>query len=72
MPGSRDLPPAVAASSAGASDTSRWLLPGLPGARHAAGPVEAPIGIGLSIGALPTCFIVAPRLRFRQSAMATA
>ena len=61
--GGRQLPPAVAALSAGASDMSGWLLLGLPGALYAAGLVEAWIGIGLFIGALLNWIIVAPRLR---------
>ncbi|MEZ5861846.1 MAG: sodium/proline symporter PutP [Geminicoccaceae bacterium] len=63
MLGGRDLPPAVAALSAGASDMSGWLLLGLPGALYVAGLVEAWIGIGLFIGALANWMIVAPRLR---------
>lgn len=59
----RDLPPAVAALSAGASDMSGWLLLGLPGALYASGLVEAWIGIGLFIGALVNWIVVAPRLR---------
>ncbi|QEA38981.1 sodium/proline symporter PutP [Pistricoccus aurantiacus] len=59
----RNLPPAVAALSAGASDMSGWLLLGLPGALFAAGLVEAWIGIGLFVGALLNWIIVAPRLR---------
>ncbi|WP_343345488.1 sodium/proline symporter PutP [Sphingomicrobium sp. XHP0239] len=59
----RNLPPAVAALSAGASDMSGWLLLGLPGALYAAGLVEAWIGIGLFLGALANWIIVAPRLR---------
>ncbi|WP_260483334.1 sodium/proline symporter PutP [Sphingomicrobium flavum] len=59
----RNLPPAVAALSAGASDMSGWLLLGLPGALYAAGLVEAWIGIGLFIGALINWIVVAPRLR---------
>ncbi|MBY6129271.1 sodium/proline symporter PutP [Qipengyuania aquimaris] len=59
----RNLPPAVAALSAGASDMSGWLLLGLPGALYAAGLVEAWIGIGLFIGAFVNWFVVAPRLR---------
>ena len=59
----RNLHPAVAALSAGASDMSGWLLLGLPGALYASGLVEAWIGIGLFIGALANWFIVAPRLR---------
>ncbi|NBC14758.1 MAG: sodium/proline symporter PutP [Gammaproteobacteria bacterium] len=63
MLGGRDLPPAVAALSAGASDMSGWLLLGLPGALYAAGLVEAWIGVGLFIGALINWIVVAPRLR---------
>lgn len=59
----RNLPPSVAALSAGASDMSGWLLLGLPGALYASGLVEAWIGIGLFIGALANWIIVAPRLR---------
>jgi solute:Na+ symporter, SSS family len=61
--GGRNLSPAVAALSAGASDMSGWLLLGLPGALYVAGLVEAWIGIGLLIGALLNWIIVAPRLR---------
>ena len=61
--GGRNLPPAVAALSAGASDMSGWLLLGLPGALFAAGLVEAWIGIGLFIGAFINWLVVAPRLR---------
>lgn len=63
MLGGRNLPPAVAALSAGASDMSGWLLLGLPGALFAAGLIEAWIGIGLFIGALVNWIVVAPRLR---------
>lgn len=59
----RNLPPSVAALSAGASDMSGWLLLGLPGALYAAGLVEAWIGIGLFAGAVLNWVIVAPRLR---------
>lgn len=61
--GGRNLSPAVAALSAGASDMSGWLLMGLPGALYATGLVEAWIGIGLFIGAFLNWIIVAPRLR---------
>ncbi len=61
--GGRNLHPAVAALSAGASDMSGWLLLGLPGALYAAGLVEAWIGIGLTVGALVNWIVVAPRLR---------
>ena len=59
----RNLPPAVAALSAGASDMSGWLLLGLPGALYASGLVEAWIGIGLFVGAAVNWIVVAPRLR---------
>src|SRR3546814_15699219 len=59
----RNLSPAVAALSAGASDMSGWLLLGLPGAIFIAGLHEAWIGIGLWCGALINWIIVAPRLR---------
>ncbi|KPQ27191.1 MAG: sodium/proline symporter [Porphyrobacter sp. HL-46] len=59
----RNLPPSVAALSAGASDMSGWLLLGLPGALYAAGLVEAWIGIGLFLGAVANWVLVAPRLR---------
>lgn len=61
--GGRNLPPAVAALSAGASDMSGWLLLGLPGALYATGLVEAWIGIGLFVGAFINWLVVAPRLR---------
>jgi SSS family solute:Na+ symporter len=63
MLGGRNLHPAVAALSAGASDMSGWLLLGLPGALYAAGMIEAWIGIGLFVGAWLNWIIVAPRLR---------
>ena len=59
----RNLHPAVAALSAGASDMSGWLLLGLPGGLYAAGLVEAWIGIGLFVGAFANWVVVAPRLR---------
>lgn len=61
--GGRNLPPAVAALSAGASDMSGWLLLGLPGALFVSGLVSAWIGIGLTLGALVNWIVVAPRLR---------
>jgi SSS family solute:Na+ symporter len=63
MLGGRNLHPAVAALSAGASDMSGWLLLGLPGALYAAGMIEAWIGIGLLVGAWLNWIVVAPRLR---------
>ncbi|WP_336985935.1 sodium/proline symporter PutP [Altererythrobacter aquiaggeris] len=70
--GGRNLHPAVAALSAGASDMSGWLLLGLPGALYAAGLVEAWIGIGLFAGALANWIIVAPRLREQTERMGNA
>ena len=61
--GGRNLPPAVAALSAGATDMSGWLLLGLPGALYVSGLVEAWIGVGLFVGALVNWIVVAPRLR---------
>ncbi len=61
--GGRNLHPAVAALSAGASDMSGWLLLGLPGALYISGLIEAWIGVGLFIGALVNWIVVAPRLR---------
>lgn len=61
--GGRQLSPAVAALSAGASDMSGWMLMGLPGAMYIAGMSSAWIGIGLVIGAWCNYKFVAPRLR---------
>ncbi|QJC21909.1 sodium/proline symporter PutP [Arcanobacterium buesumense] len=61
--GGRQLHPAVAALSAGASDMSGWLLMGLPGALYAHGLIESWIAIGLTAGAWLNWKFVAPRLR---------
>ncbi len=68
----RNLPPSVAALSAGASDMSGWLLLGLPGALYATGLVEAWIGIGLFAGAVANWFVVAPRLREQSERIGNA
>jgi SSS family solute:Na+ symporter len=68
----RNLPPSVAALSAGASDMSGWLLLGLPGALYVSGLVEAWIGIGLFVGALANWILVAPRLREQTERMGNA
>ena len=68
----RNLHPAVAALSAGASDMSGWLLMGLPGALYAAGLIEAWIGIGLFFGAWINWIVVAPRLRKQTEEMGNA
>lgn len=70
--GGRQLSPAVAALSAGASDMSGWLLLGLPGALYAVGLVEAWIGIGLFVGALVNWIVVAPRLREQTERLGNA
>ncbi|WP_416907691.1 MAG: sodium/proline symporter PutP [Polymorphobacter sp.] len=63
MLGGRQLPPAVAALSAGASDMSGWMLLGLPGAVFVSGLDAAWIAVGLTIGAWANYHLVAPRLR---------
>ncbi len=63
MLGGRNLPPAVAALSAGASDMSGWMLMGLPGAIYLAGFSAVWIAVGLTIGAWANYRLVAPRLR---------
>ncbi|WP_375290253.1 sodium/proline symporter PutP [Qipengyuania sp.] len=68
----RNLHPAVAALSAGASDMSGWLLLGLPGALYLAGLSAAWIGIGLFVGAFVNWIVVAPRLREQSEARGNA
>ncbi len=63
MLGGRQLHPAVASLSAGASDMSGWMLMGLPGAVYVAGFSAAWIAVGLLIGAYFNYLLVAPRLR---------
>lgn len=63
MLGGRQLSPAVAALSAGASDMSGWMLMGLPGAIYLSGLSAAWIAVGLLIGAWANYRLVAPRLR---------
>lgn len=61
--GSRSLPPAVAALSAGASDLSGWALMGLPGAIYAGGFGNIWI-IGFTLlGVYLNWTLIAPRLR---------
>lgn len=68
----RNLPPAVAALSAGASDMSGWLLLGLPGALYLSGLSAAWIGIGLFAGAVVNWIVVAPRLREQSERIGNA
>lgn len=63
MLGGRQLSPAVAALSAGASDMSGWLILGLPGYMYASGIVSLWIAGGLTVGAFVNYLLVAPRLR---------
>ena len=63
MLGGRQLPPAVAALSAGASDMSGWMLMGLTGAVYLAGFNAAWIAVGLLVGAWANYMLVARRLR---------
>jgi len=63
MLGGRELKPAVASLSAGASDMSGWLMLGVPGAAYASGLSSSWIAIGLIMGAYSNYLIVAPRLR---------
>ncbi len=68
----RNLPPSVAALSAGASDMSGWLLLGLPGALYLSGLSAVWIGIGLFVGAAANWILVAPRLRAQTEAYGNA
>ncbi len=63
MLGGRQLNPAVASLSAGASDMSGWMLLGLPGAMYVSGLSAAWIAVGLLAGAFCNYLWVAPRLR---------
>lgn len=63
MLGGRQLGPAVASLSAGASDMSGWMLMGLPGAMYVSGLSVGWIALGLLLGALLNYLLVAPRLR---------
>ncbi|GHF11071.1 sodium:proline symporter [Kordiimonas sediminis] len=63
MLGGRQLSPAVASLSAGASDMSGWMLMGLPGAVYVTGLSSAWIAVGLMVGAFLNYLYVAPRLR---------
>ncbi|MGO1393417.1 sodium:solute symporter family transporter, partial [Agrococcus casei] len=59
----RSLPPWVAALSAGASDSSGWIMMGLPGALYVTGLLEAWICIGLAVGLYVNWKLIAPKLR---------
>lgn len=61
--GGRKLSPWVAALSAGASDTSGWLLIGLPGFAYAAGLEAMWLAIGLVAGLTLCWMVMGKRLR---------
>ena len=61
--GNRNMNKWVVALSAEASDSSAWLLMGLPGAIYVSGLSEAWIGVGLAIGTYVNWKIVGRRLR---------
>ena len=61
--GGRQLPAWVAALSAGASDTSGWLLIGLPGFAYAAGLEAMWLALGLVIGIGASWVSMGKRLR---------
>ncbi|AFJ48207.1 sodium/proline symporter PutP [Shimwellia blattae] len=61
--GSRNLPPAVAALSAGASDLSGWALMGLPGAIYIGGLSNLWIVLFTLAGVYINWRFIAPRLR---------
>ncbi|PSF04893.1 sodium/proline symporter PutP [Marinobacter fuscus] len=61
--GGRNLPPSVAALSAGASDLSGWALMGLPGAIFSDGYGKAWIAVWTLVGVYINWTLIAERLR---------
>ena len=61
--GGRGLSGPVAALSAQASDMSGWLLMGLPGSVYALGTGQAWIAVGLGLGTIINCLVIARPLR---------
>ncbi len=61
--GGRNLPPSVAALSAGASDLSGWALMGLPGAIFRGGYSQAWIAVWTLVGVYINWTLIAERLR---------
>lgn len=61
--GGRNLPPSVAALSAGASDLSGWALMGLPGAIFTGGFGQAWIAVWTLVGVYINWTLIAERLR---------
>ena len=61
--GGRNLPPSVAALSAGASDLSGWALIGLPGAVFIGGYSKAWIAVWTLVGVYINWTLIAERLR---------
>ncbi|NHH99320.1 sodium/proline symporter PutP [Oceanimonas sp. MB9] len=70
--GGRNLPPSVAALSAGASDLSGWALMGLPGAIFSQGLGQAWIAIWTVIGIYLNWTLIAERLRVFTEAAGNA
>ncbi|MBJ3816220.1 sodium/proline symporter PutP [Shimwellia pseudoproteus] len=70
--GSRNLPPAVAALSAGASDLSGWALMGLPGAIYIGGLSNLWIVFFTLIGVYINWQCIAPRLRVLTASLGDA
>ena len=70
--GSRNLPPAVAALSAGASDLSGWALMGLPGAIYIGGLGNIWIVLFTLLGVYINWQFIAPRLRILTETLGDA
>ncbi|GAA3576277.1 sodium/proline symporter PutP [Marinobacter xestospongiae] len=70
--GGRNLPPSVAALSAGASDLSGWALMGLPGAIFTGGFSQAWIAIWTLVGVYLNWSLIAERLRVFTEAAGNA
>ncbi|HSG62544.1 MAG TPA: sodium/proline symporter PutP [Pseudomonadales bacterium] len=67
--GGRRLSPTVAALSAGASDTSGWILLGLPGYAYLAGLEVVWLSLGLCMGVALNWWLSAKRLRIFSHAL---
>lgn len=70
--GSRNLPPGVAALSAGASDLSGWALMGLPGAIYIGGLGNLWIVVFTLLGVYLNWRCIAPRLRMMTETLGNA
>ncbi|EED35653.1 sodium/proline symporter [Luminiphilus syltensis NOR5-1B] len=70
--GGRNLSPAVAALSAGASDTSGWVLLGLPGYAYLSGLEAGWLALGLCLGVAMNWLLTARKLRIFSHALEDA